>query len=176
MATFSAEADVRPVQDDADEHLATVIDGVLGEMSEFHQLHGSYAQGVGPRTAVLPHGWLDRLVPISSEATSYCIGWCLDVHDLCASKLLANRTKDHTFVRGLIEGNLVDVTTLRDRLASTTADERVAVAAQTFLATFPDNSARYVAAALPVVDLSDPSHPRNLISEDGLEVNVAEEL
>jgi hypothetical protein len=53
--TLSMEADIYPR--DAPE-LADQIDANIGEGSRFHQLHGYYAQGVGPETAVLPAQWL----------------------------------------------------------------------------------------------------------------------
>ena len=37
--------------------LADKIDGAIGEGSHFHAMHGYYAQGVGPETAILPKGW-----------------------------------------------------------------------------------------------------------------------
>ena len=55
----SIEADVYPKHhpDRAD-----LIDGAIGEGSDFHETFGYYAQGVGPTTAVLPTGWDLRLV------------------------------------------------------------------------------------------------------------------
>ena len=41
-----------------------------GEASMFQETHGVYAQGVGQRTARLPAGWQDRLIPILNENTA----------------------------------------------------------------------------------------------------------
>ena len=41
-------------------NLAELVDGCIGEGSFFHAEFGYYAQGVGPKTAVLPEGWQDR--------------------------------------------------------------------------------------------------------------------
>lgn len=161
ITTLSVEADVLPIRDSADEHLATVIDGAIGEMSPFHQQYGTYAQGVGPRTAFLPQGWADRLVPVTGEATGYRVGWCLEVHDLCVAKLLAYRTKDLAFVRSLIGDNLVSVTTLHERLSSAEVDEQRRQSARAFLDGFDNNADSYVEPPLPVVDLDAPSHPRH---------------
>ena len=54
----------------------------------FQETHGVYAQGVGQRTARLPAGWQDRLIPILNENTAGVEGWCLEPHDLCISKLM----------------------------------------------------------------------------------------
>ena len=62
----SMEADVYPRNhpERADE-----IDGAIGELSDFHQTFGYYAQGVSPQTAILPAGWQRRLIPLSSPNT-----------------------------------------------------------------------------------------------------------
>lgn len=55
----SAEADIYPLH--APE-MADHIDGAIGEGSPFHEFHGYYAQGVGPDTAILAAGWMDRRI------------------------------------------------------------------------------------------------------------------
>jgi hypothetical protein len=54
---FPARTTIAVAARDAPE-LADQIDANIGEGSRFHQLHGYYAQGVGPETAVLPAQWL----------------------------------------------------------------------------------------------------------------------
>ncbi|MGH6754965.1 MAG: DUF6036 family nucleotidyltransferase, partial [Bradyrhizobium sp.] len=65
------------------------IEGALGELSDFHQRHGFYADGVEPQTAILPKGWESRLVKVENVNTDGARGWCLEVHDLAVSKLAA---------------------------------------------------------------------------------------
>lgn len=74
--TMSAEADIYPLQ--APE-LADQIEGALGEGSQFHETYGYYAQGVGPETAVLPAGWLNRVHRVQNAATNERVGYCLDL-------------------------------------------------------------------------------------------------
>lgn len=109
----SMEADVFPKDDPA---LSIVIDGAIGELSTFHQTFGYYAHGVSDRTAVLPVGWRDRLVRISSPALLGAVGWCLDVHDLAVSKLIAGREKDVMFVEALFGMKAVSLGVLSERL------------------------------------------------------------
>lgn len=45
------------------------IDGVVGEMSRFYESFGFYGHGVSVTTALVPDGWRERLVPLSSPAT-----------------------------------------------------------------------------------------------------------
>lgn len=98
-----------------------VIDGVIGEGSPFHDTFGYYAHGVGPETAKLPDGWENRLVPIKNENTRGATAWCLETHDLAASKLLAGRPRDLEFVRGLIRHGMADPRAIESRLRSTRA-------------------------------------------------------
>jgi hypothetical protein len=50
-------------------------------------------------------------------ATKGYIGHCLEAHDLAASKLVAYREKDRTFVATLLIEGLTDGNTLLDRIA-----------------------------------------------------------
>jgi hypothetical protein len=123
---MSVEVDVCPLDDDDAETLADRLDGAVGELSSFHLTHGFYVQGVGRRTAILPPGWVGRLVEVASAATNGRVGLCLEPHDLCVAKLLANREKDHVFVDALILAELVDPNVLWERVVVTsTAAERV---------------------------------------------------
>jgi len=109
----SVEADIYPLHspDKAD-----LIDGSIGEGSPFHDNFGYYAQGVGPETAVLPQGWQDRLVKVQSENTDLKIGWCLEPHDLAASKLAAAREKDREFISALLRYGLVRTEEVEKRI------------------------------------------------------------
>lgn len=110
----SREADIYPL-DVPD--LADLIDGTIGEGSPFDDHHGYYARGVGPKTAVLPRGWQQRVVWVETPATGSAVGWCLDPHDLAISKYVANRPKDRLFLDALREAGLVQGELLRRRAA-----------------------------------------------------------
>lgn len=98
--TMSAEADIYPLR--APE-LAEQIEGALGEGSQFHQTFGYYAQGVGPKTAILPTGWMDRVHRVQNAATNDRVAYCLDVVDLFMSKAAAGRDKDREFCTALLQ-------------------------------------------------------------------------
>lgn len=117
-ATMSDEVDVCPLEDNDAEDLATELDSVAGELSPFHELHEFYIQGVGRRTAVLPPGWSDRLVPVSNDNTKGRTGLCLEPHDLCAAKILVMREKDQRFTWALLQAGLIARNILIDRLSS----------------------------------------------------------
>lgn len=100
----SAEADVAPKHaiDKVD-----LIDAVLGEDSQFHRTHGFYVHGVPIDTAILPAGWERRAIKVQNDNTRDAIGWCVEAHDLAASKLAAFRDKDRDFVRVLLAQEMV---------------------------------------------------------------------
>jgi hypothetical protein len=109
----SAEADVAPVNavDKAD-----VIDAQLGELSSFHDAFGFYVHGLSIDAAVLPSGWQTRAIAVCNDNTRHKTGWCVEAHDLAASKLVAFRDKDRDFVRVLIVEDLIKPATLMRRL------------------------------------------------------------
>jgi hypothetical protein len=115
----SIEADMYPP--DRPE-LADLVDGAIGEGSQFHEQFGYYAQGVGPDTAMLPESWQRRLVSIKNENTAGVEALCLEVHDLAISKYVAGREKDLVFTLALARHRLTRKATLRSRLAETRLD------------------------------------------------------
>jgi hypothetical protein len=101
---LSVEVDVDPKNRP---QAADLIDGALGEGSRFHQTHGFYVHGVSVETAILPRGWKGRTKPVKNENTGGATGYCLEVHDLAASKLAAFRDRDREFVRLLLRDRLL---------------------------------------------------------------------
>jgi hypothetical protein len=113
LRAAAAIADIYPRQAPVKSDL---IDGAIGELSMFHQTFGYYAHGVDETTATLPEGWSDRLVPLANDNTGGATGWCLEVHDLAVSKLVAGREKDLDFLCVLVRERLVDPAVLRERV------------------------------------------------------------
>jgi hypothetical protein len=124
----SMEADVYPrnYPEKADK-----VDSAIGEGSSFHELHGYYAQGVGKRTAVLPEDWESRLVAVNNENTNGVTGYCLEVHDLAVSKLIAMRPKDLEFVQELVRHDMLDKQTMLRRLRQTDLQKPVRTSVRT---------------------------------------------
>jgi hypothetical protein len=121
-ADLAVDADIANAVPDHDPSLsADQIDGALGEHSQFDATFGYYAQGVEVSTAVLPPGWRSRLVAIpcsDEQGRTVATGWCLEVHDLWASKAAAGRSKDYEFCIALASAELVDETTCRHRVGT----------------------------------------------------------
>jgi len=100
------------------------IDGALGELSLFHQTHGFYVHGLPiEEAATLPQGWAHRATPVFDEiSTNGKTGWCVEAHDLAASKLVAYREKDRDFVRILLIEEMINPQTLIERICTLRID------------------------------------------------------
>lgn len=116
----SAEVDVAPRNYP---QRADSIDGALGVLSPFHATYGFYVHGLSVDAATLPEGWEARTVPVPGRGTSPTTGYCLESHDLAASKLAAFREKDRRFVRTLLVERLVDPDLLVSRIAALAVDQ-----------------------------------------------------
>ena len=92
------------------------IDAALGELSLFHETHDFYVHGVPIQSAVLPEAWEFRTYRLQNQNTREFIGYCLEGHDLAASKLAAFRDKDRDFVRVLLAEGLVQADVLLERI------------------------------------------------------------
>jgi len=102
------------------------VDGALGEDSMFHHTHGFYVHGILIQAATLPENWEKRTIPVSHRyRTRGCIGHCLEVHDLAASKLVAFRDKDREFVTILLNERLIEGTILLRRITQLPVEEDV---------------------------------------------------
>ena len=110
----SIEVDMQPKNrpDKAD-----LVDGTLGEMSQFHKTHDFYVHGLLIDGSAFPQGWQHRAKPVVGEiSTRGKTGWCLEIHDLAASKLAAYREKDRDFVRTLLIEEMIAPETLIERI------------------------------------------------------------
>jgi hypothetical protein len=92
------------------------IDAALGELSLFHETHDFYVHGVPIDSAVLPEAWEFRTYRLQNQNTRELVGYCLEGHDLAASKLAAFRDKDRDFVRVLLTEGLIRAEVLLERI------------------------------------------------------------
>jgi hypothetical protein len=99
-----------------------VIDAMLGELSPFHATHGFYVHGVPLDAAKLPTGWARRAVRVNNANTRGATGFCVEAHDLAASKLAAQRPKDWDFVRTLLVEHMIKPRTLVQRIQDLPVD------------------------------------------------------
>lgn len=124
VAFYSREVDILPLSGitnpPAVEEKLLMLDARLGENSPFHEHHGFYVEGIHKDVVVLPNQWDNRLVHFTvADGTSELYGrtgLCLDPIDLCVSKCVAGRPKDHEFVAALVRENIVTVPAILERI------------------------------------------------------------
>ena len=119
----SIEIDVQPKNRP---EAVDIIDGTLGELSMFHQTHGFYIHGISIESAILPEGWEHRAKPVRNPiSTLGKTGWCIELHDLAASKLAAYREKDREFVRLLLIEKMIDGKILDKRISTLNIEKQL---------------------------------------------------
>jgi hypothetical protein len=94
---------------------ANLLDTELGRKSAFARRNGFYVDVVAPGLATLPEGWERRL---KRFRVGHITAFCLDLHDLLASKLAAGRPKDLELVGAMLKLRQSKVATLRNRIES----------------------------------------------------------
>lgn len=133
----SLEADIYPLRDPA---AADLIDGALGDGSQFQLAYGYYAHGVGPETAKAPTGWESRLVrieiPRRRASGRSPVALCLEPHDIVLAKCAAGREKDFEYARAALKAGLVELDTLLARVPDLPVDAEVRRAIARNLAAF----------------------------------------
>ena len=105
------------------EALTERVEAVIGELSNFHDTFGYYAQGVDQTTSTLPNGWENRLIEVCNENTNGFSGLCLEIHDLVISKIHAGREKDFEFVESVAKLGLISEQVLKERIEVTAIPE-----------------------------------------------------
>jgi hypothetical protein len=117
----SIEVDMQPKNRP---EMAGLVDGALGELSQFHKTYDFYVHGLLINDEALPQGWQHRAKPVVDEITTGGkIGWCIEAHDLAASKLAAYREKDRDFVRTLLIREMIFAKILIERINLLKIDE-----------------------------------------------------
>lgn len=116
---------------------ADLIDGALGDGSQFHLAFGYYAHGVGPETAKAPAGWQERLVmrsvPPRPGSTGAVVAWCLEIQDLVLSKCVAGRPRDWDYAKAALNAGIVDDRVLLGRVSDLPVPPEVIVHVETML-------------------------------------------
>lgn len=109
----SMEVDIYPRQHP---QAAGLIVARFGARSAFARENGFFVDCVTPELAAFPEGWMDRLIPFRTKRTGGVTGWCVELHDVAASKLAAGREKDLTYIKALLAARLVKARVLQERI------------------------------------------------------------
>lgn len=94
----------------------TLVVDALGRRSKFSRENGFFVDCISPDLAAFPEGWTERLIPFRTKRTGGVTGWCVELHDVAASKLAAAREKDLIYVRALLVAKLIKPFVLEGRI------------------------------------------------------------
>lgn len=86
----------------------------IGQLSQFDDTHGYYADGVGPETAVLPRDWRSRSKTYETPATNGVVAIVPHPQDIAASKLYAGRPKDLDWVLEAKRAGYIELNSLAE--------------------------------------------------------------
>ena len=100
--------------------VSLLIDGTIGEGSQFDETFGYYAHGIEEGTACLPDDWRTRAkrIPLPGQPDIACI--CPDVDDIALSKACAWREKDRLWLRAAFGAGVLDLDRMRARIGRVT--------------------------------------------------------
>jgi hypothetical protein len=113
---MSREADLYADEIEDDESVATLIDGVLGEGSSFHEQFGYYADGVSAATAVMPTDWRSRSTKYLGRQAPGVTAICPEQNDIGLAKICAWREKDRAWLKNGLGNGVLDLSKMRARL------------------------------------------------------------
>ena len=110
------ELDIQVPDDEAGRRTADLIDGSIGEGSQFDATFGYYAHAIPEGTAQLPTGWRERAKPLKLEPMADVTCLCPDVNDIALSKVVAWREKDQEWLRAAAS-RILSLPKMMERLA-----------------------------------------------------------
>lgn len=112
------EIDIYPTDTDDAEAMLDLIDGSLGEGSQFDKTFGYFADGVSKLTACLPMDWQDRATTYPVPGVDGVSVMCPSPTDIALSKLCAWREKDIDWLRQALLHGIADIEAMRQRHSS----------------------------------------------------------
>lgn len=113
LVTRSVECDYLLMVHQSD--LRVQLTKELGVFSDYQVESGYFADALGLATVVLPRGWEQRLVELTNDDHEI-VAYCVEIHDVAVSKLLAGRDKDYEFLAALFVAEYLRIETFLDRL------------------------------------------------------------
>jgi hypothetical protein len=90
------------------------ITETLGIFSNYQETTGFYADVLGRATVVLPEDWESRLVDLKDE-NGETMAFCVEIHDVAVSKLIAGREKDFEFPQTAFQSDYLQVEEFMER-------------------------------------------------------------
>jgi hypothetical protein len=114
--TLTPEVDIYAFEAANVEELSDLIDGSIGQDSQFHSTFGYYADGVSPETSKMPIDWLGRAIRYESSQCPGATAIVPEENDIALAKMVAWRPKDIEWLKAGLSAGVLSLEKMRDRL------------------------------------------------------------
>lgn len=118
VMAISRDVDLFAYDEPDQEAISAQLDGSLGQASPFDAEFGYYCDGVGAETAILPLDWQARAMRFANANTGGVTAIVPEPNDIAISKLCAWRPKDIAWLHAAASHRIIDLPTMRKRLAN----------------------------------------------------------
>ena len=115
--TQTAEVDIYAFEAPNVEELSVLIDGSIGQDSQFHSTFGYYADGVSPETSKMPSDWLGRATRYESPESPGVLALVPEENDIALAKLVAWREKDIHWLKDGVAAEVLSLEKMSTRLS-----------------------------------------------------------
>lgn len=113
---FTPEIDIYAPEADDTEFASELIDGNIGQGSQFHERFGYYGDGVSPATAKMPSDWKDRSIEYLGAECPGVVAVVPEENDVALAKLAAWRDKDQIWLNEGIRSGILSLERMASRL------------------------------------------------------------
>lgn len=110
------EIDIYAPEADDIELVSELIDGSIGQGSQFHNQFGYYGDGVSPATAKMPTDWKERATEYAGAECPGVIAIVPEENDVALAKLAAWREKDQSWLAEGVKSGVLSLSRMASRL------------------------------------------------------------
>jgi hypothetical protein len=113
---YTPEIDIYAPEADDIELVSEMIDGSIGQGSQFHNEHGYYGDGVSPGTAKMPIDWQERAIEYTGPGCPGVVALVPEENDVALAKLAAWREKDRDWLNEGVRTGVFSLERMASRL------------------------------------------------------------
>ncbi|HMK80027.1 MAG TPA: DUF6036 family nucleotidyltransferase [Xanthobacteraceae bacterium] len=113
---YTPEIDIYAPDADDVELASELIDGNIGQGSQFHNQFGYYGDGVSPETAKMPKDWRVRALEYTSAECPGVVALVPEENDVALAKVVAWRDKDQAWLHEGVRSGILSVRQMAARV------------------------------------------------------------
>jgi len=114
---YTPEIDIYAPEAEDIEFASELIDGSIGQGSQFHERFGYYGDGVSPATAKMPSDWKERAIEYLGAECPGVVATVPEENDVALAKLAAWRDKDQSWLNEGIRSGILSLEHMASRLS-----------------------------------------------------------